>query len=140
NEVSTGLSPVPVNGNGDYNSGNYTPTAVGTYYWTAAYSGDLNNGGATTRCGDANESSVVNKRQPAITTSATPSVTLGNPISDTATLSDATSNATGSITFHLFSDSACTSEVVTGLAPVTVNGNGDYNSGSFTPTAVGTYY
>jgi hypothetical protein len=133
-------SAIPVSGNGDYNSGNFTPTAVGTYYWTASYSGDLNNAPVSTKCGDANESSVVNKKQPSLSTSATASVTLGSPISDTATLSNATSDAGGTITFHLFSDSGCTNEVATGLSPVSVNGNGNYNSGNFTPTAAGTYY
>ena len=56
-EISTGLSPVSVNGNGNYNSGNFTPTAVGTYYWTASYSGDANNLSTSTSCGDAGESS-----------------------------------------------------------------------------------
>jgi hypothetical protein len=141
--ITTGLSPVTVNGNGNYNSGNFTPTAVGTYYWTASYSGDLNNAPSSTACGDANESSVVTKKQPALTTIATVSVTIGDPISDTATLSNATSDAGGTITFRLFfNDNTCAanSEVNTGLSPVTVTGNGNYNSGNFTPTAVGTYY
>jgi hypothetical protein len=140
NEITTGLTPVTVNGNGDYNSGDFTPTAVGTYFWTASYSGDPNNAPIATACGDANESSVVNKKQPALTTTATAEVTIGDPISDTAHLSGATSDAGGTITFHLFSDAACANEVTTGLTPVAVNGNGDYNSGDFTPTAVGTYF
>ncbi len=74
NEVTTGLTPVTVTGNGNYNSGNFTPTAVGTYYWIASYSGDANNAPSSTACRDANESSVVNKEQPAIVTSATASV------------------------------------------------------------------
>jgi hypothetical protein len=67
-------------------------------------------------------------------------VTIGSPISDTAHLSGATSDAGGTITFHLFSDDQCQNQVDTGLSPVTVDGNGDYNSGDFTPTAVGNYY
>jgi len=133
---------VTVNGNGDYNSGNYTPTAVGTYYWTASYSGDANNSPSAGACGDANESSVVTKVQPGIVTSATASTTIGSPISDTATLSGATSDAGGTITFHLFSTATCTaaSEITTGLTAKTVSGNGAYNSGNYIPTAVGTYY
>ncbi len=34
---------VPVTGNGDYSSGNFTPTAAGTYRWIASYTGDLPN-------------------------------------------------------------------------------------------------
>src|SRR5207237_483432 len=124
NEVSTGLAPVAVNGDGSYGSGSFTPSTAGTYYWTARYSGDSFNAPATTACGDANESSVVNRSQPTLTTSATPSVTIGSAISDTASLSGATSSAGGTITFHLYSDSSCLNEVSTGLAPVAVNGNG----------------
>jgi hypothetical protein len=76
----------------------------------------------------------------ALTTTAAGPVTIGSPISDTAHLSGATSDAGGTITFHLFSDNQCTSEVTTGLNPVTVSGNGDYNSGNVTPGAAGTYY
>src|SRR5215207_4485037 len=42
NEVTTGLSPVEVDGPGDYPSGDYTPALPGSYYWTASYSGDAN--------------------------------------------------------------------------------------------------
>jgi hypothetical protein len=139
NEVTTGLPSVTVNGNGDYGSGNYTPTAVGTYYWIASYSGDLSNAPSTGKCGDAGESSVVSRVQPAIVTFAT-GATIGGSIHDTATLSGATATAGGTITFHLYSDAACANEVTTTLTPATVSGNGDYGSGNFTPSAVGTYY
>jgi Bacterial Ig-like domain (group 3) len=52
-------STVPVNGNGDYDSRPFTPTAPGTYQWVAVYSGDANNLPATSPCGAANEQSVV---------------------------------------------------------------------------------
>jgi hypothetical protein len=77
-----------------------------------------------------------------LTTSATPSVQIGNPISDDAILSGVSATAGGTITFHLFDAAGCAAadEVSTGLSPVTVSGPGTYNSGDFTPTAVGTYY
>jgi hypothetical protein len=97
NEVSTGLTPKTVSGNGNYNSGNFTPTAVGTYYWTAVYSGDANNESKSTACGDANESSVVNKAPSAIGTTQTL-----RP-QDSATISaTAGGTPTGSVTFKLF--------------------------------------
>ena len=44
---------VPVSGNGSYaTSTGYKTAAAGTYQWTAAYSGDANNNGAGTKCGD----------------------------------------------------------------------------------------
>jgi hypothetical protein len=129
-----------VSGNGTYTSDPFTPTAVGTYRWIASYSGDAKNLSVSGACNDANESSVVNKQQPAISTNASAPVTIDSPISDVAHLSGATNDASGTITFKLYSDAQCTNEVNTGLQPVQVNGNGDYNSGDFTPTAVGTYY
>jgi hypothetical protein len=140
NEITTGLTAATVSGNGDYPSGSYTPATVGTYYWIANYSGDPNNSPAAGTCGDTGESSTVDPAQPGISTSATGPVTIGSGISDTATLSGATAGAGGTITFHLYSDSACKNEVTTGLTAATVSGNGDYPSGSYTPGTVGTYY
>ena len=76
---------------------------------------------------------------PALLTTTATSGTIGSPISDTAHLAT-DANATGTITFHLYSDPTCTNEVTTGLTPVEVSGGGDYNSGNYTPTAVGDYY
>ena len=75
-----------------------------------------------------------------ITTSATPTVTVGENISDTATLSGVTATAGGTITFHLYSNDTCTTEVSTGLSPVPVSGPNDYNSGNYKTTTVGTFY
>jgi hypothetical protein len=135
----TTLTNSNVNGPGNYSSGTYTPLAVGTYYWVASYSGDGNNVATASTCGDANESSVVGKKSPGLSTSAAASVIVGSPISDTATLTGATSDAGGTITFKLYSDSSC-STLVTTLTNSSVNGNGNYGSGNYTPSAVGTYY
>ena len=59
------------NGNGDYDSDPFTPTAAGTYYWIASYGGDAKNLAVSGACSDANEHSVVGKKQPEISTSAT---------------------------------------------------------------------
>jgi hypothetical protein len=75
-----------------------------------------------------------------LTTTATASVTVGSPISDTAHLDVGAVAAGGTITFRLYSDSLCANEVSTGLTPVNVSGSGNYNSGDFTPLVVGTYY
>lgn len=42
-----------VDGNGDYRSAAFTPTAGGTYRWGASYSGSFANLPAATRCGEA---------------------------------------------------------------------------------------
>jgi hypothetical protein len=67
NAITT-LGPVTVNGNGNYNSGNFTPSAPGTYFWTAEYSGDAKNNPAIEKSCAANEQSVVNKAPSAIAT------------------------------------------------------------------------
>ena len=74
----------------------------------------------------------------ALTTNATNSVTIGSPISDSATLSGATSNAGGTIIFKAFgpNDANCSGNAA---YTNTVNVNGNYNSGNFTPTEAGTY-
>jgi hypothetical protein len=49
-------STVTVSGNGLYKGGAFAlPIGVGTYYWTASYSGDPNNNGFTTSCGVTSE-------------------------------------------------------------------------------------
>lgn len=145
-------STVTVNGNGGYNSGPFTPTAAGTYNFVASYSGDNNNNAVTTNCGDPSETVVVStaptptptptpvqKVSPTLTTQASATTTLGNSISDTATLSGGNS-PTGNITFRLYgpNDTTCGGAVIYS-STVAVNGNGNYSSGSFTPTSAGTY-
>ncbi len=99
----------------------------------------------------------VNPVTPALATSAGGGVPLGQPVTDTATLSGAANQpgspvinpttagapAGGSITFTLFGPDSCTLPATgTGSNPqtVAVNGNGTYGPVSFTPDAVGTYH
>ncbi len=49
-------SSANVTGNGEYESGSFTPIQPGTYYWTASYSGDGGDNGTSGGCGAANES------------------------------------------------------------------------------------
>jgi len=56
--TTTALGPITVSVTGATTStGNQTfsPTAAGTYYWVASYSGDANNNPAAVGCGDPNE-------------------------------------------------------------------------------------
>src|SRR3954469_18743239 len=128
-----------VTANGVYTSDNFTPTAGGTYRWIANYSGDANNAATTNGCNGDNENVFVNKLQPSVTTNAGNAVTLGSPLHGTATLTGATANATGTITFTLYGpdDASCAVSIFT--TTKTVNGNANYVSADFTPTAAGTY-
>jgi hypothetical protein len=130
NEINTGLTPVSVSGPGDYNSGNFTPTATGTYYWVAVYSGDATTDGASTACGDANESSVVNT-VPSSMTSAQSFIP-----NDSATISaSAGGNLVGNVTFDVYASTDCTGTLiyhevvpVSGASSQTVHTNNTTNS------------
>src|SRR5439155_192584 len=93
-------STVTVSGPGDYNSGNFTPDTAGKYYWSASYSGDVNNQPSTGTCGDQGETSTIGKQPTGISTAAT-SGTIGAAVHDIATLSGATATAGGTITVSL---------------------------------------
>jgi hypothetical protein len=142
--VSIHSATVNVTGDGAYTD-NFTPTTAGTYRWVASYSGDLPNTlSRSGACNDANESVIVNPKQPTITTDASadpPTGTaLGSAISDQATLSGTAAGAGGTITFIAYGpdDATCATAVFTST-PVSVNGDGTYDSPLFTPTAPGTY-
>jgi CSLREA domain-containing protein len=77
---------------------------------------------------------------PALTTNAVTGVTVGEKIHDTATIKDLVDPAgTGTITFTLYSDAACTIQVFTYTTPG-IPGDGSYPSGDYTTTAAGSYY
>jgi len=131
-------TPVAVGGDGTYTSPSFTPTSAGTYQWVASYGGDTNNNSIASSCTDSNEQSVVSQASPSLATSATPSVTLGQPISDSATLSGGYSPG-GTITWSVYAaGSNCSTPLFT-TGAVTVDGGGTYASPSFTPTSAGTY-
>jgi len=131
-------SPVTINGNGTYASpAGVALSEVGTYTWSASYSGDSLNNGAVDN--GSNESVTSHKASPSISTSA--SVT-GNGVvgtdstSDTATVSGG-DHPSGSIQFSIKAPDGTTSSVG---SPVTVNGNGTYSSpAGVALTEVGTY-
>jgi len=74
---------------------------------------------------------------PRISTEASPDALLGAPVRDVATLSGG-AGPTGTVTFRLFRDHNCTTEVFTSTNPVV--GGTTATSDWFTPTGTGTYY
>jgi uncharacterized repeat protein (TIGR01451 family) len=126
-------------------SGTFTPSAVGTYRWIASYSGDASNKAVAGACNDTNESALIDKRQPSITTDASnggalPSVDL----SDVATVTNLTADAGGSVTFNLYGpdDASCTGAVIftsTNAIGAVAGGVASATSGTYTATAAGTY-
>ncbi|MCI0345696.1 MAG: DUF11 domain-containing protein, partial [Chloroflexi bacterium] len=132
-------NPVAVSGNGTYGPVSFSPAVAGVYRWIASYSGDANNDAVSGACNDAGETDTVNKVDPTIVTSANQSVTIGAPISDSATLSGGV-NPTGTITFNAYGPNDATCGGAAAFTQVVaVSGNGVYGPVSFTPTAVGTY-
>ncbi len=125
-------------------TGKIPPQVAGTYQWVAVFSGDANNSGAHSACGDE---PVVITASPTIATTTSPSAGgTGATLKDSATLTGA-SNLTGAgtITFYLFAPGvtcatngtgAVYSEVVSGI-----NAAGPWTTatGKIPPQVAGTY-
>src|SRR5207244_13197716 len=117
------------------------PQVAVTYEWEVSYSGDGNAKPVASKCDDAGEQSLVNKKQPAITTTASGPVTIGDAIHDVAQLTMLVSGVapTGTITFTAYAptangsaDVACGTALFTDTEPV--DSTGKATSGSFTPS------
>ena len=93
----------------------FTTTQIGIYEWTASYSGDSNNAGATSECGT--EAVVISKVDSAIRTDQThkDGAPVGTAIKDTATLTG--DDPTGTVTFFLYgpNDPNCVDNADSGL-------------------------
>ncbi|HXR42795.1 MAG TPA: DUF11 domain-containing protein, partial [Acidothermaceae bacterium] len=129
---------VTVNGAGTYNApSSVSLTLVGTYTWSASYSGDSLNNGAVDN-GD-NESVTTGKASPSISTKASVTgdgVVGTDSTSDTATVAGGVS-PTGTIQFSITDPNGHKTAVG---GTVTVNGDGTYNAPSTVKlTLVGTY-
>jgi hypothetical protein len=129
--------------------------ASGNYCWRAEYSGDSSVGVPKSFDSSTTECFTVTPVTPTLTTQASASTTLNNPISDTASLTGTAaeptspviqqggpgtlgSPASGTITFTAFGPNDCSTQAFT--ATVSVSGDSaSYGPVSFTPTAVGTY-
>jgi uncharacterized repeat protein (TIGR01451 family) len=140
-----------VHGPGEYTSPDVQVKLAGTYVWVASYSGDANNQPATHACGQTEETTVVDKASPGISTQvAAGAVDLPNAsLVDTATLTGGTSDpqATGTITFRLYgpfgsapNSASCSENALVGTKVVSVtNGNGSYVSPAVAVSQAGYY-
>jgi hypothetical protein len=91
---------------------------TGSYSWNALYSGDSNNNGATSPC----EAVAVNGPGVSISTHlSAATMPFDSSVTDSATLSSATSNAGGFVTYEYFSGSYCSGAATAVGSPVTVS-------------------
>ena len=93
-----------MSGNGNYNSGDFTPTRRASTTGSPPTPVTATTCPSTGTCGDQGETSTIGKQPTGISTAAT-SGTLGDAVHDIATLSGATANAGGTITFSLYGPS-----------------------------------
>jgi hemolysin type calcium-binding protein len=137
--------PVALDGSGNATSPNFTTNASsppGDYYWTVHYSGNANNNPAATGCQDASEKLTITKATPTLTTDATDSISLGGSISDTAHVAGGfnVNAAPANIDFAVWDNPTCSGLPVFTDVNNPIDGAGNASSGSFTPTARGTYF
>jgi hypothetical protein len=122
-------------------SGDNTATIAGTYTWLATYSDGANNVATDSGCGS--EDVVISPNTPTVSTllSDLGPITIGTTVHDSATLNDATSDASGTISYALYSDDTC-STLVADLTPdpsAVTNGSAP-DSTSYTFNNAGTFY
>jgi hypothetical protein len=131
------LSPAPasvaVSGEGEYSSGSFSPSAAGTYRWSAHYSGDSENPAADSTCA---ATSVVAKETPGLTGNASDGV-VGAAIHDEATLSGGFSPS-GEVVFRVYgpADPGCLTPLSTSAATIQ---SGEATSPNFLPQQAGAF-
>ena len=136
-----------------------TVTSAGRFCWRAEFD-STTDGVPDAADGTSGECFTVNPVTPTLTTQASSSTALGQPISDTATISGTAKQPTaapvfnttgtegapagGTITFEAYGPDSCSTKAF-GPVMVTISGNGTYGGPlstpavSFTPTLAGEY-
>jgi len=131
---------VTLNGNGNYTTPTgftlpTTGTVIGTYTWTASYSGDLNNNPVGDNSSPGDEQVTVYPASPSLGTTASAGGLVGSTLNDSAILSGGYF-PTGTITFTLTGPGGS----AVGTETVMVNGNGSYATPQgFTTSSAGQY-
>ena len=114
----------------------FSPSSVATYYLQASFSGDyVNYEGSKS----AVESLTVNLASPTLSSTPPSAAVAGTGFTDSATLTGTIGNATGTVTYTLYSG-AYPSGTVVGSDTVTVTSGVVPDSETFTVTTAGSYY
>jgi uncharacterized repeat protein (TIGR01451 family) len=128
---------------GQATSAPFTPPATGHYCFRGEYTPDAFAPYSPSNHTDTTLECFTVTAQTAINTNAGGPFTIGVDgtvaLSDTATLSGGTNDATGTISFKLYSDANCTVQVGSTVTK-TVVGNGVYVSPAIVVSATGTYH
>jgi hypothetical protein len=131
---------VGLSGTSAATSPGFHTVAVGTYEWTASYSGDTNNNPAYSGCGAEAVVITVPPTIPTITTALSESSgKVGDWVFDTATLYGVTANAGGTVTYTVYTNNTCTLGAQ-GAGTVTVTNHLVPNSNPVIFGTVGTWY
>jgi hypothetical protein len=133
NTVSAGVAP---------DSSSHQFNSAGTFYWQATYSGDSNNTGPVSSvC--TSETLVVGPNTPSVSTTLSDAgpISIGTSVHDSATITGATADAGGTITYKIYSDNTC-STVVADVTPSpnTVSAGVAPDSSSHQFNSAGTFY
>lgn len=129
-------STAGVSGNGQYRSKAFTPSRVGAFRWTVAYSGDANHVPATIACGKVTSS--IAQAAPSIVGAVTQQAEVGTSFQDTATLRGGYSPG-GTITFRIYGPVAAGCAKPAFVDTVAVAGNGTVSSDPFVAQHPGRY-
>ena len=122
-------------------SPDWTGPSPGTFYFVAAYSGDVNNQSATSGC--ASEALSVVAVTPSITTQlSASSINVGQSVDVNAVLTGLTTGAGGNVSYVVYTQNDCQSPVffLLGLPPVAVTNGVTAGSIPVTLFVPGTYY
>lgn len=112
------------------------PLANGSYSFNASYSGDVNYPSGTSACEPL---SIVSPSAPAITTHlSSTAVQVNTAVHDSATLSNVTANASGSVTYNVYAGSQCSGSPLFTNTQTVTNGSVP-NSADFATATAGTY-
>lgn len=129
-------STVSVAGNGSYRSVPFTPTRVGGFRWTVAYSGDANHAAVAVGCGKA--TSAMTPAKPTVAGTAPQRIPVGTAFRDAATLQGGFAPG-GTITFRIYGPIASGCAGPAYVNTVGVNNNGTFHSDPFVPLRTGRY-
>ena len=134
------LGTFPVTNGAVGPSNDFIPSAAGNYWFQATYSGDPSNvGPVSSAC--LSEPLTVSPNTPTVDTLLSPPgpVAIGTPVTDQATINNATATAGGTVSYAVYSDNTCTTLLQSlGTKPVT---NGTVGpSDTFTPSSAATVW